>query len=59
MQMATKGAAFFESVVTDTAQSVGDIGTALRHARERLGMTAAEAARRLHMRTMFVEALER
>ena len=35
------------------------IGTQLTAARERLGITAAEAARRLHMRAMFVEALER
>src|SRR5437879_6085679 len=35
------------------------IGTQLKAARESLGITAAEASRRLHMRAMFVEALER
>lgn len=35
------------------------IGSQLQAARERRGMTAAEAAKRLHMRSMFVEALER
>jgi len=36
-----------------------DIGTQLKAARERLGMTTVQAAQRLHMRAMFVDALER
>jgi cytoskeletal protein RodZ len=35
------------------------IGSQLKEARERRGITAAEAAKRLHMRAMFVDALER
>jgi len=35
------------------------IGPQLKAARERSGMTATEAAARLHMRAMFVEAIER
>jgi len=35
------------------------IGPQLKAARERLGISAVEAAKRLHMRAMFVEALER
>lgn len=34
------------------------IGTELKEARERLGISVADAAKRLHMRTMFVDALE-
>ena len=36
-----------------------DIGSEFKAARERLGMTTAQAAQRLHMRAMFVDALER
>ncbi len=35
------------------------MGPQLKSARERLGISTADAAKRLHMRTMFVEALER
>lgn len=35
------------------------IGAQLKAARERLGISAADAAKRLHMRAMFVDALER
>lgn len=35
------------------------IGSELREARERSGTTVADAARRLHMRAMFVDAMER
>ena len=35
------------------------MGPQLKAARERLGISAADAAKRLHMRTMFVEAIER
>jgi len=35
------------------------IGPQLREARERRGLTAADAAGRLHMRAMFIDALER
>jgi cytoskeleton protein RodZ len=38
---------------------MASIGSQLKAAREHLGITAAEAAKRLHMRAMFVEALER
>jgi len=38
---------------------MASIGPQLKAARESLGITAAEAAKRLHMRAMFVEALER
>jgi len=38
---------------------MADIGSQLKAARERLGMTTAQAAQRLHMRAMFVDALER
>jgi len=38
---------------------MASIGPQLKAARERLGITAVEAAKRLHMRAMFVEALER
>jgi cytoskeletal protein RodZ len=38
---------------------MADIGSQLKAARERLGLTTVQAAQRLHMRAMFVEALER
>ena len=38
---------------------MASIGPQLRAAREQLGITTAEAAKRLHMRAMFVDALER
>lgn len=38
---------------------MADIGSEFKAARERLGMTTAQAAQRLHMRAMFVDALER
>jgi len=38
---------------------MADIGSQLKAARERLGMTTVQAAQRLHMRAMFVDALER
>lgn len=38
---------------------MANIGEQLRTAREQLGITPAAAANRLHMRAMFVEALER
>jgi len=38
---------------------MGSIGPQLKAAREHLGITAVEAAKRLHMRAMLVEALER
>ncbi len=38
---------------------MASIGPQLKAAREHLGITAVEAAKRLHMRAMFVEALER
>jgi len=38
---------------------MADIGTQLKAARERLGITATQAAQRLHMRAMFIDALER
>jgi cytoskeletal protein RodZ len=37
---------------------MASIGTQLKAARETLGITSAEAAKRLHMRAMFVDALE-
>jgi cytoskeletal protein RodZ len=40
-------------------QDMATIGPQLKSAREQLGITAVEAAKRLHMRAMFVEALER
>lgn len=40
-------------------QDMASIGPQLKSAREQLGITAVEAAKRLHMRAMFVEALER
>lgn len=38
---------------------MADIGSQLKAARERLGMTTVQAAQRLHMRAMFVDAIER
>lgn len=38
---------------------MADIGYHLKAARERLGMTTAVAAQKLHMRAMFVDAIER
>ncbi|HYK52566.1 MAG TPA: RodZ domain-containing protein [Candidatus Eremiobacteraceae bacterium] len=38
---------------------MAEIGSEFRSAREQLGMTTAQAAQRLHMRAMFVDALER
>lgn len=38
---------------------MADIGSQLKAARERLGMTTAQAAQKLHMRAMFVDAIER
>lgn len=38
---------------------MADIGTQLKTARERLGMTTVQAAQRLHIRAMFVDAIER
>ena len=35
------------------------MGPQLKAARERLGISTADAAKRLHMRTMFIEAIER
>ena len=38
---------------------MADIGSQLKTARERHGMTAVQAAQKLHMRAMFVDAIER
>lgn len=38
---------------------MADIGPQLKETRERLGMTTGQAAQRLHIRAMFVDAIER
>jgi hypothetical protein len=49
----------FGTAACSRSTLLATIGPQLKEARERRGMTAVEAARRLHMRAMFVEALER